>query len=32
MGSDSQALQHARKLIGQLDFEGAIDLLSPLDT
>ena len=31
MGSDSQALQQARKLIGQRDFDGAIDLLSPLD-
>jgi tetratricopeptide (TPR) repeat protein len=31
MGSDSQALQQARKLIGQRDFDGAIDLLSPID-
>ena len=31
MGSDSQALQQARKLIGQRDFDAAIELLSPLD-
>ena len=31
MGSDEQTLKQARKLIGQLDFDGAIDLLSPID-
>ena len=31
MGSDSQALQQARKLIGQRDFDGAIDLFSAVD-
>jgi len=31
MGSDSQTPQQARKLIGQRDFDGAIELLSPLD-
>ena len=31
MGSDSQTLQQARNLIGQRDFDGAIDLLSSVD-
>ncbi len=30
-GTDEQTLKQARKLIGQKDFDGAIDLLSPLD-
>ena len=31
MGSHSQTLQQARKPIGQLDFDGAIEVLSPID-
>ena len=31
MGSDSQTLQQASKLIGQRDFDGAVELLSPID-
>jgi len=30
-GTDEQTLKQARKLIGQRDFEGAIEVLSPID-
>ena len=31
MGSDSRILKQARKLIGQRDFDGGIEVLSPID-
>jgi hypothetical protein len=31
MGSDGQTLRQARKLIGHFGFDGAIDLLYPID-